>query len=337
MNFRKVKEQATVSLDQSGKYDWLSADGLGTAQLGNLYREVSDQDAEETLREAWDSGIRYFDTAPHYGLGLSEKRVGSFLKNKPRNEFVLSTKVGRLLIPTNNPENMFDDEGFAVPADYVRQRDYSRDGILRSVEESLNRLGLDYIDVLYLHDPENNFEQASTEGIQTLIELREQGVVKAVGAGMNFANLLADLIDRADIDLVMCAGRLSLVDPNALERLVPTCIEREVGIVAAGVYNSGILSSPKPSKDSKFDYSTAPSELIERVKAIADVAADFDISLPELAIGYVKAIPAVVSTVLGARSKAQVQENVRRSEVSVPQELWVALGQKGLIATEYLL
>lgn len=325
-----------MSLDSPANFDWLAPEGLGTAQLGNLYREVTDQVATETLRTAWDGGIRYFDTAPHYGLGLSEKRVGAYLQGKPREDFVLSTKVGRLLVPQSNLNNELDDQGFHVPADLSRVWDFSRDGILRSVEESLSRLNLDRIDILYLHDPENHFEQASSEGIQTLIELREQGVVRAVGAGMNFANHLAELIRRSDIDLVMCAGRLSLIDPTALEELVPICIERNVGIVAAGVYNSGILSTAEPQAGAKFDYADASDELLNRVKAIANISGEFGISLPELAVAYVEATPMVVSTVLGARNPNQVEENIRRSHKEVPIDLWRELGNKGLVETEYL-
>ena len=172
--------------------------GLGAAQLGNLYRETTEEEVAETIDTAWDAGIRYFDTAPHYGVGLSERRLGAGLRTRPRDEYVTSTKVGRLLVPSPDTAHERDGHGFDVPADPVRQWDFSRDGILRSVEESLERTGLDRFDILYLHDPDDHFEQASTEGIGALIELREQGVVRAVGAGMNHAAPLAELIRRAD-------------------------------------------------------------------------------------------------------------------------------------------
>jgi D-threo-aldose 1-dehydrogenase len=171
--------------------------GLGAAQIGNLYREVPDEIAEQTVITAWEQGIRYFDTAPHYGLGLSEKRLGKALKNFPRDEYMVSSKVGRLLVPSPETAVMKDEQGFDVHASTKRVWDFSRDGIMRSVEASLERLDLERIDILYLHDPEDHFEQASTEGISALIELREQGIVQAVGAGMNFAAPLAELIRRA--------------------------------------------------------------------------------------------------------------------------------------------
>ncbi len=225
--------------------------GLGVAQFGNLYRETSDDEAAGAVESAWRAGIRYFDTAPHYGLGLAERRIGALLASRPRDEFVLSTKVGRLLMPSPETSGRMDDEGFAVPAAFRRAWDFSRDGILRSVEDSLERLGLDSIDILFLHDPDDHFEQASTEGVSTLIELREQGVVKAVGAGMKQSPALAELIRRADVDLVMLAGRYTLLEQGALVDLLPLAQEREVGVVIAGVYNTGLLSSPRPSPDAK--------------------------------------------------------------------------------------
>src|SRR6478752_5839065 len=221
--------------------------GLGAAQLGNLYRVTSPGEARETVDGAWDAGIRYFDTAPHYGVGLSERRLGESLRLRPRDEFVISTKVGRILVPSPETAGETDGQGFAVPADPRRVWDFSRDGILRSVEDSLRRTGLDRFDILYLHDPDDHFEQASTEGIGALIELREQGVVTAVGAGMNHAGPLAELIRRADVDVVMCAGRFTLLDDEALADLLPLATKRGVDVVAAAVYNSGLLSTPRPA------------------------------------------------------------------------------------------
>lgn len=305
--------------------------GLGTAQLGNLYRETSDEESRETINKAWEEGIRYFDTAPHYGLGLSESRVGEALRQRVRNEFVISTKVGRLLIPTPANAKNKDDQGFDVPARFRRDWDFSRDGIFRSVEESLNRTGLDHFDILYLHDPDDYFEQASTEGISALIELREQGVVKAVGAGMNYAAPLAELIRRADIDLVMCAGRFTLLDSSALDDLLPTALNSGVGVIAAGVYNSGLLSSNKPSNTSHFDYKPAPQRLIERALRISEVCQEYGVSLPEAAIAYVMGHPAVLSVVLGARGIDQVAQNAKNSTTKLPDELWGALVSEGLI------
>src|ERR1035437_8591515 len=182
--------------------------GLGAAQLDNLYRETTEEGAAGALDAAWRAGIRYFDTAPHYGLGLSERRLGRLLGDRRRDEFVISTKVGRLLVP--NPDGVGrDTEGFDVPATTRRVRDFSRDGVLRSVEESLSRLGLDRVDILYLHDPDENWEQASKEAVPALVELRDQGVIGAFGVGMNQAEMPARFIRECDIDLVMQIGRAS--------------------------------------------------------------------------------------------------------------------------------
>ncbi|MEY4499907.1 MAG: hypothetical protein RL319_895 [Actinomycetota bacterium] len=317
--------------DQNSSLRDLMCLGLGTAQLGNLYRITTDTEVAETISTAWDSGIRYFDTAPHYGLGLSECRVGEALRKYPRNEFVISTKVGRLLKESPSTADQRDSQGFDVPAAFIREWDFSRDGILRSVEDSLNRTGLDRFDILFLHDPENHFEQASSDGINTLIELRDQGIVSAVGAGMNFASPLAELIRRADIDLVMCAGRFTLLDSEALEELLPIAQDRGVGVIVAGVFNSGLLSTDRPDPNAKFNYEAAPAELIDRTIKIAEICADFEVSLAEAAMGYVKRHPAVTSVVIGARGKNQVLQNVNRSRASIPDALWVELESKGLI------
>ncbi|GAA1955867.1 aldo/keto reductase [Microbacterium deminutum] len=305
--------------------------GLGAAQLGNLYRVTTDEEAAATIDAAWHSGIRYFDTAPHYGLGLSERRLGEHLSDRPRDEYVVSTKVGRLLVPS--PETAHErDEGFDVPADPRRVWDFSRDGILRSVEQSLERTGLERFDILYLHDPDDHFEQASNEGIAALIELRDQGMVTEVGAGMNHAAPLAELIRRADVDLVMCAGRFTLVDDEALADLLPLAADRGVGVVAAAVYNSGLLSTPRPAPGAMFDYGPAPAELIARVDRVADVCERHGVSVPDAAIAYVLRHPAVVSVVLGARGTSQVHSNVQRAETSIPAALWEDLVGEGLIA-----
>lgn len=308
--------------------------GLGAAQLGNLHRVTTEDEVVETVDTAWDGGIRYFDTAPHYGVGLSERRLGERLRDRPRDEFVISTKVGRLLVPSPQTAHERDPQGFDVPADPMRVWDFSRDGILRSVEASLARTGLDRLDILYLHDPDDHFEQASTEGIGALIELREQGVVRAVGAGMNHADPLAELIRRADVDVVMCAGRFTLLDDSAAAELLPLARERGVGIVAAGVFNSGLLSTARPPADALFDYAPAPAELLARAHAIADVCERHGVSLPQAAVAYVLREPAVVSVVLGARGRGQVEQNLARAQTPVPDAVWHELAEGGLIPKE---
>ncbi|MBH0110125.1 aldo/keto reductase [Salinibacterium sp. NG22] len=306
--------------------------GLGAAQLGNLYRETTGVEVKEGVAAAWNAGVRYFDTAPHYGLGLSERRLGEQLRAHPRDEYVISSKVGKLLVDNPGGETQMDDEGYAVPASIKRQWDFSRDGILRSVESSLARTGLDHFDVLYLHDAENHFEQASTEGIGALIELREQGMVKAVGAGMNYAEPLAELIRRADIDLVMCAGRFTLIDDSALADLMPLALERRVGVVVAGVYNSGLLGRNRPSPDATFDYGPVPPAILEQANRVADACEAHGVTLPEAAIAYVLRHPAVVSVVVGARGGAQTQSNIDRYAATMPEGLWADLEDAGLIA-----
>lgn len=305
--------------------------GLGAAQFGNLYRETSEEQAASAVAAAWDGGIRYFDTAPHYGLGLSEKRLGALLRERPRSELVVSSKVGRILEPSPQTADKMDDYGFVVPAATVRRWDFSRDGILRSVEESLQRTGLDRLDILYLHDPDDHWEQATTTGISTLIELREQGVVAAIGAGMNHSAPLAELIRRADVDLVMVAGEITLLEHNALDELLPLALERGVGVVAVGVYNSGILGQSRPSSDAKFNYDAAPTEAIARANAIADICETHGVSLPVVAIAYPLLHPAVVSVVLGAREASQVTSNLERYRTAVPSEVWSELHAAGLI------
>jgi len=310
--------------------------GLGAAQLGNLYREIDDDEAVGVVEAAWDAGVRYFDTAPHYGLGLSESRLGSALRAHPREEYVLSSKAGRLLEPNGDPHPGMDDEGFAVPARYRRVFDFSRDGILRSVEASLARTGLDRLDIVYLHDPDDHWGAASTTGIGALIELREQGVIRAVGAGMNQAAMPAALIREADVDLIMLAGRYTLLDQSGLDDLLPLALERGVGILAAGVYNSGLLGRDRPPTDAHYGYAAAPAELVSRARAIADVCETFGVTLPEAAVGFALQHPAVVTAVLGARSPAQVRENVRRASVRIPVELWGTLADRGLIVPPIL-
>ncbi|HEX4442756.1 MAG TPA: aldo/keto reductase [Galbitalea sp.] len=305
--------------------------GLGAAQFGNLYRETTDEQAAGAVAAAWDAGIRYFDTAPHYGLGLSERRLGSLLRQYPRHEYVVSSKVGRLLVDSPELADRLDDQGFVVPAANRRQWDFSRDGILRSFEESLSRTGLDSIDILYLHDPDDHMEQALGEGIQTLIELRDQGVVGAVGAGMNQSAALATLVRETDLDLVMLASRYTLLEQGADDDLLPVALERGVGVVIAGVYNTGLLSSARPSTGAKYDYLDAPAELVARAIEIADVCERHGVTLPDVALAFPLLHPAVVSVVVGVRDAAQMTSNVERYSQSIPAALWLELRADSLL------
>jgi D-threo-aldose 1-dehydrogenase len=305
--------------------------GLGGAQFGNLFREMSLDTARATFAAAWEGGIRYVDTAPHYGLGLSERRLGTLLRGHPRDSYVLSTKVGRLLVPNPGGEGRSDDEGFAVPATTRREWDFSRDGVRRSVEASLERLGLDRIDIAYLHDPENHWEQATREGLPALLELREEGAVRAVGAGMNLAEPLTELVEHHDVDLVMCAGRYTLLEQA--HGLLETARRRGVGVVVAGVYNSGLLARPRPATDARYNYEPAPAALLERVGAIAEICEAHGVSLPDAALAFPLRHPAVVSAVVGAGTPAQVEAALRAVQRPVPESLWSDLASSGLLAT----
>ncbi|MGC7095521.1 aldo/keto reductase [Amycolatopsis lurida] len=303
--------------------------GLGCAQLGNLYTAITDAAAAATVERAWGEGVRYFDTAPHYGLGLSERRLGRALAGLPRHEFVVSTKVGRLLVPDPAGAGRRDDQGFDVPAAYRRVWDFSRDGVLRSLEASLSRLGLDRVDIVYVHDPDAHFAAALDEALPALAELRDQGVIGAVGVGMNQVAMPAEFVRRADVDVVLVAGRYTLLDQPALDELLPLCRGRGVAVVAAGVFNGGILATPSPGR--MYDYAEAPPELVATAERIAAVCARHGVELPQAAIALPAGHPAVASVLLGAQSPAQVSANLARARRPVPAALWAELTEAGLL------
>ena len=234
-------------------------------------------------------------------------------------------------MPTPENAHQLDDDGFHVPAEYRREWDFSRDGILRSLEQSLTRLGMDRVDVLYLHDPDHHWEQASTEGIATLIELRDQGVVRAIGAGMNQSAMLARFVRECDVDLVMLAGRFTLLDQGALDDLLPIALERGVGVVAAGVYNSGLLGRAVVPDDAHYEYQAAPAELLARARAIAELCGAHGVTLPDAAVQFPLRHPAVVSAVLGARNGEQMQGGLDRDSAPIPDALWRDLEAAGFI------
>ncbi len=234
-------------------------------------------------------------------------------------------------MPTPENAHQLDDDGFHVPAEYRREWDFSRDGILRSLEQSLTRLGMDRVDVLYLHDPDHHWEQASTEGIATLIELRDQGVVRAIGAGMNQSAMLARFVRECDVDLVMLAGRFTLLDQGALDDLLPIALERGVGVVAAGVYNSGLLGRAAVPDDAHYEYQAAPAELLARARAIAELCGAHGVTLPDAAVQFPLRHPAVVSAVLGARNGEQMQGGLDRDSAPIPDALWSDLEAAGFI------
>jgi D-threo-aldose 1-dehydrogenase len=309
----------------------LTALGFGASQGGNLFRVRSDEEFAAAVDAAWDAGIRYFDTAPHYGLGLSERRVGAALRSRPRDDYVVSTKVGRLLVPSPRTAHLTDEEGFEVAADHRRVWDFSRDGVLRSLEASLERTGLDRIDVVYLHDPDDHWQQAATEAVPALVELRDQGVIGAIGAGMNQSAMLTRFVRETDIDLVMCAGRFTLLEQGALDDLLPAADQRGVAVVIAGVYNSGLLARDRPPANATYNYQPAPTEVLDRAINIAQICQSHHTTLPEAALAYVRRHTAVACTVVGMGTATQVRETVRRADADVPADLWPALESAGLL------
>ncbi|WP_037075458.1 aldo/keto reductase [Pseudonocardia spinosispora] len=298
--------------------------GFGAAAIGGLYRPVDEDSAQAALTRAWERGIRYFDTAPHYGAGLSEERLGRFLAG--RSDAVVSTKVGRLLVPGHPPE-AGAAEGFYGSPDRVRQQDFSRDGVLRSVEDSLGRLGLDRIDVLYIHDPDDHEEQALREAYPALAELRAQGAVRAIGVGMNTTRIPVRFVRETDLDCVLVAGRYTLLDRSAADELLPLCRERGVAVVGAGVYNSGLLADP--SAGATYDYAEASSEQLATATRMARVCARRGVSLRAAALGFSLSHPAVRTVLIGMRSVEEVDQNLTDAAASIPPGLWDELFAEG--------
>ena len=308
--------------------------GFGAAVIGNLYTAVDSGTASATVHAALDSGVRYFDTAPHYGLGLSEERLGAGIAGFDSSELIISTKVGRLLV--DNPEgvNQRDPELFDVSASKRRVYDYSRDGVLRSLESSLARLGTDHVDILFVHDPDNHYAEALDGAFPALEELRSQGVIRSYGAGMNSPGMLADFVRNTDLDVVMLAGRYTLLDQGALTELLPLCAGRGVSMVAAGVFNSGLLARDRPAEDATYDYAPAQQDVIARANRIADVCERHGVTLPQAAAQFPLNHPAVASVVLGARTAAEVTRNATLFDTPVPLECWQELVAEGLLADD---
>lgn len=309
--------------------------GYGAANVGNLYRAITDDQARAILETAWECGVRYFDTAPHYGLGLSERRLGAFLATKPRDEFVVSTKVGRLLRDDPGGAGALDTaHDFVVAADLRRVWDFTPDGIRRSVEESLRRLGLDAVDVLYLHDPErHDLEQAVAVGLPALAALRDEGLVSAVGVGSMAIDALSASARSGMVDLVMVAGRYTLVDQSAADTVLPACAEHGIGVVAAAVFNSGLLATDTPSADSRFDYEPVPPALLARAQRMAEVTMAHNVPLAAAALQYPLRHPGVRSVVVGGASPDQVRENAGRMALKVPPAMWEQLRDEGLVGS----
>ncbi|MFJ3772145.1 aldo/keto reductase [Streptomyces sp. NPDC090075] len=305
--------------------------GLGAAVIGNLYTEVPDEQAHATVGAAWQQGIRYFDTAPHYGLGLSERRLGEALREYDRTAYTLSTKVGRRLEP--GPGDGDDlANGFAVPDTLRRVWDFTADGIRRTLEASLERLGLDRVDVVYLHDPDDHAEQAFREGYPALEKLRSEGVVGAIGAGMNQTAMLTRFVRDTDVDVVLCAGRYTLLDQSALADLLPAAGERGASVVIGGAFNSGLLANPTP--DATYNYTQAPDELLSRALRLKALAEQHGTTLRAAALAFCAAHPAVASVLVGARSAAEIEDGARQFATPVPAAFWQELRATGLLPAD---
>lgn len=297
--------------------------GFGAADIGGLYRPSSAELAQSAVDTAWDAGIRYFDTAPHYGLGLSERRLGAALRERPRHEYVLSTKVGRLLVP--NPEPTGSDllaGGFAVPDDLMRVFDFSSDGVRRSLEASLTRLGLDRADIVFVHDPDDHADQALHEAVPTLIGLREQGVIGAVGLGMNQWQVALRAVRETDLDVVMLAGRWTLADRSG-EPLLDECAARGVPVFAAAPFNSGLLARPWPSDDAHFDYRPAPAHVLRKARLLARLCREHGMTLPAAALRFPLLHCAVASVVAGLGSPDHVRAAAAWLATPVPDTSWM--------------
>jgi D-threo-aldose 1-dehydrogenase len=317
--------------------------GFGTAPLGNLYRAISDDDAHTVLNEAWGTGCRYFDTAPLYGLGLSETRLNWFLRGKKRDDYVLSTKVGRLL-KVSPPEDRTGIGKFFETPSRREVYDYSYDGVMRSFEASLERLGVDRVDILYAHDLdifthgsreilEPKLNELMRSGYYALLSLRDQGVIKAFGAGLNEWQPCQWLAEHGDFDLFLLAGRYTLLEQEALETFLPLCEKRGIGIVLGGPYNSGVLATgPKPG--AFYNYSEAPQDVLEKVARIQAVGERHGVKLIEAALKFPLLHPSVVSVIPGGQSVDQVTSNRAIIDAVIPEALWKDLKAEGLMRAD---
>ncbi|MFJ2393759.1 aldo/keto reductase [Streptomyces sp. NPDC087843] len=299
--------------------------GFGAAPIGNLYTPLDDDRARAAVETAWGVGVRYYDTAPHYGLGLSERRLGEALAHRPRAEFTVSTKVGRRLEPHPAPTGSdLAAAGFAVPDTLIRRPDYSRDGVLRSLEGSLTRLGLDRVDIVYVHDPDDHLDAAVDQALPALVALRDQGVIGAVGVGTNAVAPLLRVVAEADVDTVMMAGRWTLLDRTA-RPLLDACAGRGVSVVAAAPFNSGLLSRSRPPGDATFDYGPAPDAVLRRARRLADVCARHGTVLPHAAVRFPLRDPVVAGVVAGFRSSDEVTSAAAWAATDLTDAAWADL------------
>jgi D-threo-aldose 1-dehydrogenase len=296
---------------------------FGGAPIGGLYAPVSDEAAAATLQAAWDAGIRAFDTAPHYGVGLSERRIGDFLAGRPRDGFVVSTKIGRRLVPADGARFADGaDEFYGTPA-LSRVRDYSADGVRRSLDDSLRRLRLDRVDIALIHDPDDYLAGALDGAYPVLARLRADGAVGAIGVGVNSVPVAEWFVSRCDLDCVLVAGRYTLLDDSAAGSLLPLCRSRGVSVLAGGVFNSGILAG-----GTRYDYAPAPPGVLARARRIAEACARYDVPMAAAALRYVLRHPAVTAAVVGARTPDEIRADAGYLDWPIPDALWADLASQ---------
>jgi D-threo-aldose 1-dehydrogenase len=315
--------------------------GLGGAPLGNLFRAVSDEAAIRTIRHALDAGISYFDTAPHYGHGLSEHRFGNALRGIPRDRFLLSTKVGRLL--SADPRAPSEQHGYVDTLPFVQRYDYTRDGTLRSLDDSMQRLGLARIDFAFIHDIDlathgalqpQQFRAAMDGALPALARRKGEGALSGMGLGVNDVAVSLATLAAADLDLILLAGRYTLADQTALPTLLPECVRRQVTIVVGGAFNSGILATGAKPRDGTrpyFNYAPAPAAIVTHVERIEDVCAEFAVPLKAAALQFPLAHPAVGCVIVGARSVEELNDNLLHARHSIPRDFWLALRDRRLV------
>ena len=305
--------------------------GLGGAPMGGLFSPVGAQTAADTVRRGYELGIRFFDTAPLYGRGKSERFYGEGLGDFERDSFVLSSKVGRVLNAKNEAADADDIYVEVPPYDVVF--DFSRDGVLRSIEESIERLGLERLDIALIHDPDDHWEQAIGEAFPTLAELRSQGVIGAIGAGMNQWEMPTRFAREGDFDCFLLAGRYTLLDHSGLEEFLPLCESKQISVILGGPYNSGVLASDL-GPDTTYFYQRTPPEVLERAKQVKAVCDSHHVPLKAAALQFGLAHPAVAATIPGPRTPDEVEENVTLAGHQIPTSLWSDLKSEGLIPAE---
>jgi D-threo-aldose 1-dehydrogenase len=308
--------------------------GLGCAQLGGLFKAMPAPQAAELVQAAWEEGVRFFDTAPYYGYTLSERRLGAALAQHPRTHYLLSTKVGRVMEPDTGVQP--GDDGFADPLPFRPRYDYSHDGVMRSFEDSLQRLGVAQVDILFVHDigrvthgehHAHHWQQLTRGGgFRALETLRREGRVRAVGLGVNEWQVVHEALQEFDLDLSMLAGRYTLLEQESLSPLLDQSVRRGHAIVVAGPFNSGVLAG-----GSTFNYARAPEPVLQRVRALEAVCREFDVPLPAAALQFPLAHPAVVTCMAGAHDAAQLRQNIAWLQQPLPDELWLALRERGLV------